>query len=416
MPATADPPKKPPAVPDHMVRVVSLPVRAVVGPDGEDDPRVLDVLRPVWRLSTDLANWGIGELVRRDVRRTPDMTKLPPYNPEAMFGTAAAKIGRKAVGDKPSRAAGDRKVVGNLYQLWNRTADMTAWAGASQPASDILRAVEHTWKTHKEFGRFAVVWKGDARAAYHRYPYPFPCPKGPVKSPWVRLARDERGRPCVDLYVPGGRRTFVLATGAEFRRQLAEFDQLAADPARLCQVRITGRSRGGRLVGAMLRITGRFPVRPKGSDLACVVRTDPAALLVLEIPGRPASVFNADDLRRAHLRHKVHLRRVGEDLKFEKRAPAARRAGVRVGVAKRCDKHANRLRSGLQMIVAQVAGLCERNGVGTVVYDDAVRTFMGTDRAGEPIGFPWYDLKTTLANKLIGLGIGVISSDQPTGG
>lgn len=237
--------------PDRVTRVVTLPIRGVEG-----DATVLDTFRPAWRLATDLANWAQLELACRDSRRAPGMDRFPAYDRAAMFGTVPRRFNRAAKGDKPAARVGDPQ-VSSLYALWSAEyPGRAAWDGSSVSARDVLTAVEKTWVNHKSFGRFAVMWKGEARAATFRFPYPWPVPADKGKT--LRVWKDDAGRPHASFPLPGGRVAVRLADGREFRRQLRQFDTILADVTRLRQAKVTGRWVGDKLVGADLRLVAGF--------------------------------------------------------------------------------------------------------------------------------------------------------------
>lgn len=391
-------------------RTVTLPLRGVLVPEGGS---VLDVLRPAWRLATDLANWAQLELVKRDTRRTPAMTRLPKYDREKMYGTVASTRARK--GKDGSRLSAGSEMTADLVAVWAREcpADLKAeWEGGVAVARQIIRNVEETWKSHPSFGRFAVLWKGEARPAVFQYPYSFPV------AGRVHLFRDKENRPRASLPLPGGRVEFRLGDRHDFRRQLAQFDVLIADPKRIGAVKVTGRWTAGKLVGADLRIPGKFDATPKNADgPAAVVRTDPNALLVVEVEGRPAWVLNADhagalvsQLLFVKEKHRVYLQRTAEDLKYEKRLNRDQRKGLNESRARRCDKAQNRVDSLLHQITAQVAGYCKRVGVSAVVYDDSVKSFV-------PNGFPWHQMRERIAYKVADAGAEWIGErDETTNG
>lgn len=364
---------------NRVVRVVTLPVREVVAPEGA---KVIDTFRPAWRLSTDLANWCQRELALRDPGlRTPDAAKLARYEPK-MFPGGLALYGRVNAAC-PFRAAFD---------------------GAAGSMSAVVKAVEDAWRTHPKFGRFAVLWKGEARPAVFRFPYPWP-----VRSQELRILRDDSGRPCASLTLPGGRVVVRLADDRDFRRQGRQFDLLLADPSRVKQTKITGRFDGLKLVGADVRLVGSFDAaEPKAGGPAAVCRTDPHALFVVEIEGRSPWVLNCDHLPRLQAGHKVYLQRTGEDLKFEKRLTRSQRDGLTESREKRCKKHGDRIKTAVGQVVAQVAGVCVRAGCSVVAYDDADRSYI-------PAGFSWAALGDTLANKLAEHGVEVIRAG-PSGG
>lgn len=360
-----------------VVRVVSLPVREVASSEGVT---VLDALRPAWRLSTDLANWCQRELAVHDPgRRSPDDDRLGRYDPKCLPG------GR------------------SLYQrVGDACPFRPAFDGAAGSMGAVVRAVETAWRGHPRTGRLAVLWRGEATAAVYRFPYPWP-----VRAQELRVSLDG-GRPVVSVTLPGGRVDLRLADGREYRRQLARFAELVADPGRLKEARITGRRAGGRLVGADVRLVAAFPAKEAAGGKTAVVTTGPGALLTVEVDGRHEPfVFHGDDLPGVIAQHDGWRHRLAVDLKHEKRWPAGKRRRVIAGPAVRArfERAANRLRTARQQAAACVAGFLARQGVAAVVYRDADKSFLPR--------FDWSGLREVLRCKCAEAGIGF---EHETGG
>lgn len=160
----------------------------------------------------------------------------------------------------------------------------------------------------------------------------------------------------------------------------------------------------------------------------CYLHTDPNALLVAEIDGHRAKVTNGDHLRRLRAiivrknradeppkrlegiqragdvidrraaKHRVWLQRVSEDRKHEVRMSGKQRKNLNKYVEGRCNKQDRRMKTAIEQIVAQVVGLCKRQGVGTIAYNDKNRDFL-------PDKFRWAALKTGIRDAFVdGLG------------
>jgi hypothetical protein len=333
-----------------------------------------------WRLSTDLANWAMTELLRHDTRRTPDMTRLPPF-------TAL-----------------------NLYRRWNEVcpaAIRDAWDGSTQAAAATMRAVEQKWKSGRTAAgrntRVAVLWLGEASACTYRFPFPVHVPGQAVDLAW----QDHPGGrfPVADVLLPGvGRVRLRVDQGRDWRRQVRDFDALVTGAAVLGDVKVCADMANGKLSGVKLMAAGRFRRRPaEPSGVTAVVRTDPLALLVVELPQRDAPFVvhrrdllghlsaeqraarrlssheraeqSVEDLLRHGERHERHRDARADDLKSEKRWPARRRRRfVEAGAAARA-KYANRVDTITKQVAACVAGFLRRNRVEAVVYDDTDQTY-----------------------------------------
>jgi hypothetical protein len=410
------------------VRAVTIPVACPFGDDPSGKPWTWqsfgERLNEAFRLSTDLANWAQGELARRDVRRTPDMERLPPFDPAAVYGTVPRRFARKAKGGKPAAKVGD-PMVGSLYDLFNRECPFRGrFEFATPTAQLILRRAEKDWKDHQDHGRYAVIWKGDARAMYLRYPQPFPV----HNENWH--PEYERGKSaCVTLNLPGvGPVSLALKTRADFRRQLAMFRQLCLghEYSRLKGEANRAKFRAGHPDLAekgeaafyrngkgdvLLKMVGHFPKRERGPAVnAAFICTDPNALLVVDVNGRPAKVTNGDHIVREVAKHRTFLQRAAEDKKREVRMDRRQRANFNRAIEARCDKQADRVKTAVKQVAAQVARMCERMGVGLVAYDDSRKEFI-------PDGFAWHALKQRLRQVVEGeLGCRWIDKDSPSFG
>jgi len=361
-----------------MNRVITLSIREIA----DSEARVIDTFRPAWNLATQLANWAQLELICRDVRRKPDAAKMPKYDRAAMFGTHPARFNRAAKGDKPATLPGDPK-TGDLYGIWNREcAFRESFEGCSCSARDILTAVEKTWTGHKEFGRFAVLWKGSARGATYVWPYPWPVPSDKGKT--LRIWRNDEGRPMASLIVPGGRISVRLGDGSNYRRQLKQFDYLLANIDRLRQGKVTARydwiNGKRKLMGADLRLVGNFPDAQKVQGVDAVVTTGADCLLSVVVDGDDGNpfVYNADQLKGVIHCHDRWRHRFSRDMKFEKRWPADKRRRTVYGasVQARIDRCNNRIDSERKQMAAMAIGYCQRRGVGTLYYDDREKSYL----------------------------------------
>jgi hypothetical protein len=369
-----------------ITRVVSLPILACYDAQdyemtGEVEPvGILEAFRPAWRLATDLANWAQFHLVCRDEIRTPDMERLPKYDREAMFGSHPRRFARKASATKEAQKVGDPQ-ISSLYDLWTREYPARqAWDGSAVNARDVLKAVEDTWKNHKSFGRLAVLWKGQARPMTFRFPYPWPVPADRGKT--LRLSRDKDGRPIISMPFlnPHDRLTLRLADGREFRRQLRQFDKLMSCPERLGQAKICGRLRNGGLVGADLRLVGRFDASTCPGELSAVCRTGSNKLIRCAIKGDEGRFYEycGDEMPGIVALYDDWRHRFSIDNKHEKRWPShvlqRRINGPQVNAKQ--ERATNRLRTAKQTAAHQLVQWLIRQGVNDLTYDDSDKSFL----------------------------------------
>lgn len=356
-----------------VVRCVTIPVAVPLGSDPAGNPWTWQTfnaaLLPAFRLSTDLANWAVHTLFRRD---TPGEAKAP----------AAVK----------SRGVGNQA---GCYLYGEAVAGFPDWsgrvAGAAASAQCVFQAV------HKKYlqDRFAIMCRHESGLLTYRFPYPFPVHNATWKTGYA-----SGDFPTVSVAIPGvGRVELRLKRDGGFRRQLAMFRQLHDGTAKRGEAALY-RDRKGVL---LLKMVGHFPrVERAGDDNVCFLHTDPNALLVAEINGRSVTVTNGDHLRRAHAvirevndRHRRFLQRAGEDKKREVRMDRKQRANLNAKVEDRCGKQRARLDTAVKQIAAQVARFLQRQRVGLVAYDDGVKTFL-------PDGFQWHALKTRLTQLFVG--------------
>lgn len=358
----------------RVTRCVTLPVREVVGAAS-----VIDTFRPAWRLATDLANWCQRELVVHDPGlRTPDAGRLARYDPKMLPG------GR------------------SLYQRVNDACPFrAAFDGAAGSMGAVIKAVEDGWRSHPRFGRLAVLWRGESRPCVFRFPYPWPVRGQELRQAGDKLYRDEAGRPHASLTLPGGRVVVRLADGREFRRQLRQFDTLLGDMTRVQQAKVTGRSAGGRLVGADLRLVGSFDATAAEGGFAATCTTGPGRLLTAVVDGDDGDpfVYHGDELPGVVAVHDDWRHRFAVDLKHEKRWPAdVRRRRVNgPRVRAKFDAARNRLRTARQTAASQVVGWLARRGVAELTYDDSDKSFLPR--------FDWSGLRGLLSWKCQEVGI-----------
>jgi len=112
--------------------------------------------------------------------------------------------------------------------------------------------------------------------------------------------------------------------------------------------------------------------------------------------------YNGDHLRRWTAEHREQLQRWSEEQKYEQRPVPAfaqrREAAVR--------KFRDRMNSATHEIAAELAGYAARRHFAQVRYDDSDHSYLGD-------GFPWYRLRSLIAEKLDARGIALEASTQP---
>lgn len=306
------------------VRTLTLPVdyilyrnvrgpsgKPLTGPDGEVvNEEVRGFTRhflPAWRQATDLTNWCRLALSQRDVRRLPDMHRLPEYKSIGLFNhwntmtrgdDAAATARANRAGLLPPQPMRD---------LW-------IWCTGS--AAAIMDQTERIWKTHKEQGRYAVIWKGSARPSRVTFPQPWivrheECDVALGHMRWIET-KGEDGQtmraPLVSINLPGpgpdgaivpARYHLVLKVNGKLKRMLKDFDRIIKGEAIGLDVKLNAVMRGGKIQGAKVSIAGRFPRSALGNPAERVarVRTCENALFAVTTPDRDDWVLYATHLK-----------------------------------------------------------------------------------------------------------------------
>jgi hypothetical protein len=376
-----------------IARALTLPVAAPAAGVWAD---VRGPLAACWRMATDLANWGAGELFLADVvaRRAAEPGQMPPAPAIDLYNQGFTRKQYPGVG---------------------------LWKGCAGSASQVLRDVRAHYLRHRK----AALWSHGENPAAYRYPYPWP-----VRAQELKVRQDPDGRPVVELTLPSGRVALRLRGGsgerpeADYARQARLFvrvarGELAVGCASVYRQRcseschrptLEDRAPGGGqrvLYREMVKLVYFLPraERPAGG-LAMELRTDPHAFWVAETAGRCERpwVLNADHVVTWVLGHRAYLRRVGEDLKPEKSWPKSVRRQINEAREKRCDKHHRRIDTWVKQAVALVTNYCRRRKVALVAYDDACRDYLPA--------FPWHRLKTALASKLEELGVEFLAREE----
>lgn len=362
---------------------------------------VWPLIREGWRKSVELANWCVTTMLSLD---DPAAARPPEFDLYARaFGRAAEKRGRKdAAKVLPARKAA---FPGGEF-----------FGGAMLSAASIIEDVQREYRAD----RFEVFFRRSRSPRIYRS-FPFPVHGQMVKDAWL----DGDGRPWVRLTLPGGRVELQLKNGREFAPQMAKFHDLVRRkeqglPFREVVLR-EKRCRGGDCMVKFVYATGP---RERPGDRPLVLTLGPqnfwrADFIREGVGGRcfvRAWVLNNDHWRGVAARHAKHLgwlERTGQDAKAERRLGSnrAREQARRLEIA--CEKDKNRLASFAHEAAAQLAGFCERNGVGEVYYLDRDRGFMTWRESGEPLPFPWRQLHDKLAQKLEERGIALHLETAP---
>lgn len=337
----------------YLLRAISLPVASPLNLNWAE---LRARLKPLWVETTRASNWVMTELYRRDVRRQPTDTKMPPMQPVYLYPEV-------------------RVLFPNL------------------PAQTVS-SIEHTVTRKYRARRYEVIWTADASLPNHRYPTPFPV----HNQSWHATLVDDR--PVVSIRLGDERAELRLTSGPQFGRQLAAFRQIADGTAvkgelAIYQVRDYSQPKAKAIL--MVKLVAWLPRPATAGERSGVLRVHTAKeqlLNAVNMKDEKLWNYNGDHLRRWVAEYRRALDRWSEDAKYENRPVpsfAERRAAA-------VEKFHRRMQSATHEIAAQLAGYARRRHFASVEYDDRERGFCGQ--------FPWAQLKQLVAEKLDALGIG----------
>ena len=335
----------------YILRAITMPVASPLDCTWDE---LRKALRTMWAQTTAASNWMMTELYARDVRRGSE-EKMPPMARVYLYPEARARF--------PGLP--------------------------SQTVASLEQTVQRKYRA----ARYQVVWTAAASLPTHRYPTPFPVPN----QGWG--ATIESDQAIVSLRIADARYRLRLKRGPQFRRQMAAFRQIIEGAAVAGELAIYDRD------GVMVKMAAWLPRAEDKGPRADVltVRTGKDNLLVaVNAKDEALWRYNGDHLRRWAAEHRTQLQRWSEDQKHEQRPVPSfaqrREAAVR--------KFRDRMNSATHEIAAQLAGYAARRHFAQVRYDDSDHSYIGD-------GFPWYRLRSLIAEKLDARGIVLEASVQP---
>lgn len=326
----------------YMLRSVQIPVAECVGKTKDE---MWQALRAAWSASTADANLAIQALCKHDIVRTPSMEKLPPMQPLYLYGAVPAA--------------------------------MTGIDPSSHVA--VLHAVEQRYRKC----RFDLVWTRTVAPPCYRYPQPYPI----RENDW-KCEKTEHGESLLHCRFQGDWWVLRLRGGPQFKRLTDRFIQLASGQA--VRVEMALLRKGNR---CMAKLVGWFPrgEKKKRSGGEMAVYTSPDRFLTANLPNRDPWHFNADHVRRWIAEHEIYRQRMADDLKYEKRWPAAKREAMNRAVAKRCDRQHNRLKDFIGVASKMLVAYAARNDVERIELNIVDRNYFPS--------FPWDQFLTAVKYK-----------------
>lgn len=341
----------------YCIRVVRLPVAAVVGEDNSPDSqrdaknRFWNSLRLSWRQATELCNWALTEHAKADSEPLipgPNGPKLPPRPKLSLY--------------QPARSR------------WPEID--------SQSLADLLQRVQAKYGQ----SRFDLRCRSAISLPTYRYPLPLPIPAACATFLLVDGACHLRIR------VFGERFQVRLEGGKRFQRSTNVIRHVI--DGFLSHGAISLSAQGSRV---MVAIPVNVPKeRPSDSSRLCVVKTVPDRLWQVFMDGRDNLWnLNEDQIRRWAAAHHAQLQRLREDCKLDRRLRKPDDLAGRRAVLGR--RYAARINDACHKASSMIVGFCERNRVAVVEYDDTERSWMPQ--------FPWFKLRQLCADKLGQAGI-----------
>lgn len=331
----------------YLLRAVTLPVVSPLDCKWED----LDgALKLMWRETTRASNWMMTQCYTRDIRREPDVAKMPPMPRIYLYPEARVLF--------PSLPP--------------------------QTVASLEQAIQRRYRKL----RYEIIWTCGRSLPSFRYPTPFPV----HNQSWHADERPElKGVPIVSIRIAESRYALRLKGGAQMRRQLQAFRQIAngsAHPGELAVFR-----RGLRTMVKMVAWLPRAGGRPELSGTLTVKTTSDSLLVAINGKNEALWKFNGDHVRRWVAEHRRMLQRLAEDSKCENRPVpsfAARREDA-------CRKFSDRMASGCHEAASYLEGYAERGNFRTVRYDDSDHSFCPE--------FQWARLRSLIIEKLDAFGI-----------
>jgi hypothetical protein len=313
----------------YVLRAVTIPV---VGPVGNEWPEFREAMRQGWGRATEASNWMLSELFTRDVRRTPDMDKLPTMPKIYLYPEA-----RKLFPELPSQT---------------------------------LASMENAIKSKYRKTRYKLLWTNEVSLPNYCYPSPFVVPN----QGWSAIYGPENV-PLVQFRLAGNRWTLRLRGGHQYRRPLKSFAQIVSGLAvsgelAIYRQRANGNDhrngmsdRGASGQHAHYRVMCKMAAwLPRDVDplpregVLFVTTADDALLVALNAKNERLWTINADHVLRWSAENRRRNQRRSEDRKMEVRG-----AGHMDSSGERHSlKYRRRMKTACDQFAAQVVNYAKR--------------------------------------------------------
>lgn len=376
--------------PSTVVRSVVIPVAAPADLSWKEFNRIAN---PAFKLSTELANWCVHTLFRLD---QPNVAKCP----DAVKKAYLYDLAKKGFPDWAERCDKIAISLASMIEKVKSKYIAERWAVMFRHENDLL-----SYRYPQPFSVHNTQWDLGFENRCHKIGARVQADENTLKS------MDNNNAPIFSLNLPGHSGVRLrLRQGGDFARQLGMATLIVSGVAKKGEAAIYQNRKGD----MMVKMVGHFPVKDRSErerEHACLLTTQPNALLCAEVDGRSVTITNGDDLVRAMTvvralndRHRRFRQRAGEDKKYEVRMDRRKRANYDQLIRERCAKQADRMSTAIEQIAAQTARFIDRQNVGLVVYDDRKRDYI-RNVEGDLLTFPWFEFANQLRSKLHELGV-----------
>lgn len=308
----------------YLLRAITVPIAKC------DDWNGLDqALKQMFVETTRCANWMSTQLYIRDIKREPEMPKLPPMPRIYLYPEA-------------------RVLFPTL---------------PPQTVSSLEQVTQRKYRAR----RYEVIWTNSASLSAYRYPQPFPV----HNQSWEPYYEGQRA--AVSVRIADRRWQLGLKQGPQFRRQLTAFGQMVSGVAVRGELALMRPPFGAEKKSLMCKMVAWLPREEQESKTGTLrVRTDKESLLVaFNEKDERLWVYHADHLRRWVTQYNTQRQRWSDDKKAEERpVPSFRQREASATLKQR-----NRLQSAVQQAAAYVTGYAHRRRFAKLVYDDSERSY-----------------------------------------
>ena len=317
-----------------LLRAIVIPIASPIDVTWKE---LNTLLNEMFQLTTQASNWMVTELVRRDLRRTPDQTKIPPMPKVYLYPEARVMFPRIP----------------------------------SQSVASLEQAVQRKYRKK----RYDVIWKSSAALPSFRYPQPFPV----HNQSWSPAIVEDR--PQVTFRIADRRVTVRLKGGFRYQRQLGAFRSMCLGDA-LCGELAFYRSS----VDLFCKMVAWLPRHETQKKSGCLyVRTAPDALLIAaNQKDETLWRYNADQVRRWTKEYEVQRQRWSVDRKAEERPIASFNQRSQAAA----QKYYHRLQKAAEQTAAYLSGYARRRRFETIEFNDSQRSYCPN--------FQWAELRSRI--------------------